>query len=311
MRDATVRLFDFLDALPDAVFLIDARGRIGHLNDGVRKLLGYEKEQLLGHPLSAVVPPRFRDRHAEVVKQFAQTGKATAMEKRPLLFALGRGGVEVPVTISLAPFELDGERCTVAILRDAARFHQQLGEVTVQAETDPLTGLVNRRAALERLSNLVQRDEPFALLFLDLVRFKQFNDQHGHHVGDEVLTAIAGRLRSSVRAPDTAARYGGDEFLVVMVGIKDRVLLQARAEAMADRLTQPMHVRTVSQGPGVTIGAALFPVHGASVEALLQNADQAMYCAKRAGQSYCLAGERPLQFTTPTPIPRQARTSTG
>jgi diguanylate cyclase (GGDEF)-like protein len=166
--------------------------------------------------------------------------------------------------------------------------------VTVQAETDPLTCLVNRRAALERLGRLVTRDEPFALLFLDLVRFKQFNDQHGHHVGDEVLTAIAGRLRSSVRSPDTAARYGGDEFLVVMVGIKDKVLLQARAEAMAERLSQPMHVRTVTQAPGVTIGAALFPQNGATVEALLQNADQAMYRAKRAGLTYCLAGEAPL-----------------
>ncbi|MFZ5445803.1 MAG: diguanylate cyclase domain-containing protein [Myxococcota bacterium] len=297
MHDPSVRLFDFLDALPDAVLVIDARARVAHLNAAVTKLLGYTKEQLLGHPLSALIPPRFRDRHADAMKRFELTRTASAMERRPLLFALGRGGAEVPVTISLAPFEVDGERCTVAILRDASRFHQQLGEVTVQAETDPLTGLVNRRAALDRLGNLVSRDEPFALLFLDLVRFKQFNDQHGHHIGDEVLTAVAGRLRSSVRAPDTAARYGGDEFLVVMVGIKDRVLLQARAEAMADRLGQPMHVRTVTQAPGVTIGAALFPTHGATVEALLQNADQAMYCAKRAGKSYCLAGESPLQFT--------------
>jgi diguanylate cyclase (GGDEF)-like protein/PAS domain S-box-containing protein len=295
--DPTIKLFEFLEALPDAVIIVDATGRIAHLNAGVTRLLGHTRDTLEGHHLSALIPPRLRDAHEAHFKKFVHHPvEAVLMTERPILFALARGGAEVPVSISLAPLELNGERFTVAVMRDEARLHRHLGEAVSRAETDPLTGLWNRRAALDHLARLVARKEPFALLFLDLVGFKQFNDQHGHHVGDEVLSAVAGRIRSSVRTPDAAARFGGDEFLVVMVGMRDAALLKARAQAMAERIVQPMHVRTVSRGPNVTIGAALFPDQGATVEALLQGADQAMYLAKRAGLGFCLLGEPPQRF---------------
>jgi PAS domain S-box-containing protein len=116
VHDTTVKLFDFLDALPDAVVLVDGKGRIAHVNAGVKRLLGYEPEHLVGHPLSAVIPPRFRERHGELMKGFLANGKATEMSERPLLFALARGGAEVPVTVSLAPMVLGEVHCTVALL---------------------------------------------------------------------------------------------------------------------------------------------------------------------------------------------------
>ncbi len=298
MHDTTVRLFDFLDALPDAMVLIDASGRIAHVNAGLTTLLGYPPESLVGHQLSALIPPRFREQHLAHTREFMRSGKPSAMSDRPMVFALAQGGIERAVSISLGALQLDEQRCTVAVLRDASCFQQSLGEVVARAETDALTGLGNRRAALSSLEHLVESGQPFAVLFLDLVGFKQFNDRHGHHVGDEVLAAVAGRIRASVRSPDIAARLGGDEFLVLMTGLRDGGLLQARAEAMSKHIVQPMHVRTVTQGPGVTIGAALFPRHATTAEVLLQRADQAMYRAKREGLSFCLAGETPVRFAS-------------
>jgi diguanylate cyclase (GGDEF)-like protein/PAS domain S-box-containing protein len=297
VHNVTLPFFEFLEALPDAAVLVDANGRIAHINARVTALLGHTREGLEGHHLEALIPPRFRAEHAARVKAFLLDGRVQPMTERPVLFALAKGGREVPVSVSLSPVALEGERCALAVLRDESRLHRRLGEAVARSETDPLTGLWNRRAAIEHLEELVHRQEPFALLFLDLVGFKSFNDRHGHHVGDEVLNAVAARIRSSVRSPDAAARFGGDEFLVVMVGMKDPELLRARAASMAEHITQPMHVRTVTRGPGVTIGAALFPQHAPTVELMLQSADQAMYLAKRAGFGFCLHGDAPLRFS--------------
>lgn len=296
MRDLSVRLFDFLDAMADAVLLVDEQGLLAHMNASFTRLLGYEPGALLGQPLSTLIPARLQARHAEHFDLFRREGRAAEMTEAPLLFMVTRRGGELPVSISLSPLVLGGQRCTIAFVRDASRLHQYLGEVTAQAETDALTGLTNRRAALASLERLVQRGEPFALLFLDLVGFKRFNDLHGHHVGDEVLSAVAKRLRASVRVPDVPARFGGDEFLALVNGLKDPALLEARARSMSARIEQPMHVDSLDLRPGVTIGAALFPLHGATAELLLQSADQAMYQAKRAGLSYCLSGAAPVRF---------------
>jgi len=160
------------------------------------------------------------------------------------------------------------------------------------ADHDPLTHLPNRRQALSNLYDLMHRGkrngQPFAVLSIDLDGFKPINDEHGHDAGDEVLKTIAKRLLAAVRAGDTVARMGGDEFIVLIddpkVGDDNHLLIYAAR--MREILSQPIqlqHGKLVYVG--ASIGVAAYPSHGFQVTDLMREADQAMYRAKREKNS--------------------------
>jgi diguanylate cyclase (GGDEF)-like protein len=210
------------------------------------------------------------------------------MGSRPVLFAVHKSGAEVPVSISLSRLEIEGRPCSLAVLRDASRFQEQIGQMLEQAELDALTGLGNRLYLRRKLASSAATG--FALLYLDLARFKPFNDLHGHRVGDEVLRVVARRIKATIRTTDTPVRVGGDEFVVVLEGLTDPEQIAARAMAIAASIITPVQVGQIVGEIGVNIGAAIYPLHAASVDELLERADQAMYRAKQSGQTYCLFG---------------------
>jgi len=159
-----------------------------------------------------------------------------------------------------------------------------------QANYDTLTGLPNRRLFRDRLQQEIlkaQRTKRYvALLFVDLDRFKEVNDFLGHHAGDLLLTEAARRVRDCVRATDTVARLGGDEFTVIMSNLAatDRVGENAQAILLA-LLATPFTLDTESVYVSASIGITIFPSDADNVEALLKNADQAMYAAKELGRN--------------------------
>jgi len=157
------------------------------------------------------------------------------------------------------------------------------------ARFDPVTGLANRAEFFARLQNAIKlasrQGQPLALLFLDLDRFKQVNDTHGHAVGDELLKQVGERLLHQLRDTDLVARIGGDEFTVLMPGpitveAATRVARQL-CEALAVAYPIAHHRVTVS----ASIGVAIYPEHGDTPEALTHAADQAMYRAKTSGRN--------------------------
>ncbi|WP_018443814.1 putative bifunctional diguanylate cyclase/phosphodiesterase [Trinickia symbiotica] len=163
------------------------------------------------------------------------------------------------------------------------------GQIVRMATFDSLTDLPNRRTLNERLERAIARasaaDTRFAILFMDLDGFKTINDSFGHSMGDEVLKAFAWRLRNCVRGTDTVARLGGDEFVVLLEDITARDDARRMAESLLQRMRKGL--RVVGQRLQVTpsIGIALYPQDGDTAEALLKNADAAMYEAKRGGRS--------------------------
>ena len=227
---------DLFEVLPDGVIVVDGRGRIALANWAACSLLGYDADELIGKPLGRLIPEPSRAVHEQHVTLFRGKGRPGPMGVRPVLSALDKKGSEIPVTISIADVDLRGERFSVAVLRDASGVRDQLRTALAQAETDPLTGLGNRLNLTNRMRAALARGEPFGLLFLDLRHFKQFNDQKGHQVGDEVLRLVARRIGALVRARDTAVRYGGDEFVVLLDRTQDPALITARVLAMVDRV---------------------------------------------------------------------------
>jgi diguanylate cyclase (GGDEF)-like protein len=154
-----------------------------------------------------------------------------------------------------------------------------------QANTDPLTGLANRRGVLAKLQAAFARNEPLALFYIDLDKFKPINDQFGHEEGDAVLKQVAATFLATVREQDTVARLGGDEFLLVMYGLSDKALIEARAKKLLEALNEPLWVEDRRHKIGGSIGIVLGPNDGATVEELLNAADETMYAVKKAGRN--------------------------
>jgi diguanylate cyclase (GGDEF)-like protein len=158
-----------------------------------------------------------------------------------------------------------------------------------QARTDDLTGLRNRRDFAERLERYLARaaydQRPIGLLLIDIDFFKQINDWHGHGAGDQLLTAFAGRLRDSTRPDDLVARWGGEEFVVLLTDLGSGNVLAERAEQIRKAIAStPFIVAGQAIGVRVSIGAARSSVVLSTSDALLAAADAAMYEAKRAGR---------------------------
>jgi diguanylate cyclase (GGDEF)-like protein/PAS domain S-box-containing protein len=158
------------------------------------------------------------------------------------------------------------------------------------ATHDALTGLPNRVRLIEELS--VEKDRAmkeatsFAIMFIDLDGFKSVNDSLGHEAGDKLLRQVSERLASSIRKNDLAARIGGDEFVVALLDLGDRVIIEKLARKILDALAEPFDLGDGDEANiGGSIGIAIFPGHGETTEALLKNADAAMYKVKATGKN--------------------------
>ena len=173
-------------------------------------------------------------------------------------------------------------------LRFAAAEEQELSS-RYAALHDVLTGLPNRALFNDRLNHGLEQARrqswPVAVMFVDLDNFKAINDTHGHDAGDAVLQAIAQRLKDNTRGEDTVSRYGGDEFLYLLTGIRDVANITKVAGKIIQSVKAPCNIRlrdtTFSVRVKASIGIATFPKHGITAEELIERADAAMYRAKQ------------------------------
>lgn len=172
--------------------------------------------------------------------------------------------------------------------------------LTLMANNDVLTGLPNRRLLEDRMAQTLKEanraQEMVAILFLDLDYFKTINDIHGHLIGDQMLKKAAGRLTALLRAEDTVARIGGDEFIVLLPQVIDETQAKITAEKILNELAQPFIIEGVALQISASIGIALYPIHEENIDNLVKCADRAMYSAKRKGRN-CYA-----MYDVETPI---------
>jgi diguanylate cyclase (GGDEF)-like protein len=155
---------------------------------------------------------------------------------------------------------------------------------------DVVTGLPNRILFSDRLKNALaqarRHEWRLAVMFIDLDKFKRINDSHGHDAGDKVLQIVSERLHASVRAGDSVGRQGGDEFLYLMLEVKDELDVANAAGKIIENIAQPCEFDGLKLIVRPSIGIALYPQDGRSANVLLKNADSAMYKAKQGVEGY-------------------------
>lgn len=184
----------------------------------------------------------------------------------------------------------------VMVLRDDTESHQRAERLYLEAYTDTLTGLPNRRALLAHVNGIMTRNEsaPMGAVLVDIDHFKRVNDTYGHEAGDQVLRGVAAALRAQARAGDFVARLGGEEFVIVMLGLDTRTAFSA-----VDRLRAALvaaDIRAVGAPAGVTASFGVALRQGAEVwDDLLCRADRATYAAKAAGRNRVVVTEDPLE----------------
>ncbi len=281
------QLSQVLDDTTNEIYIIDPKDyKITQINSVASLNIGYRKENIQGRGLYEFWEDHSRlefDEYAEKLisgKKMIQVFEA--FQKR-------RDGTVYPVKVKMKLITLRDDSALVAIVRDLTEFRQMESKMKRMAFFDPLTNLPNRNMINDRiqlaLAHSDRNKQKFALLFLDMDDFKTVNDTLGHSVGDELLKQVAKRLTGLLRGEDTVARIGGDEFVVLLSGLKDGNYSTVLAERIIETLKPAFKIDEHEIYSSFSIGIAVYPNDGLDVETLYKNADAAMYRAKVQGKN--------------------------
>ena len=283
LASARQRLAHFTENIPYPLTYVDRNFVLQFVNKAYMQATGQQPAQLLGKPIGDVRGAKRWEEHRTYFER-ALEGKTVQYTRLVNLASQGPRWVRT----SYVP-DFDAEGRVVGLYTVTVDVHElTLSQENLKrsVERDPLTDVLSRRTMMDRLeSSLANADQtPVALFFVDLDGFKAVNDRLGHRAGDAVLVGVGQALQSAVRAEDSVARFGGDEFLV-LASVRDATGAHALALHMLDA------VRSVTAQPvSASIGYALAPADAQAPLKLLQLADEAMYEAKRQGKDRVVHG---------------------
>jgi diguanylate cyclase len=274
-----------LSCAANAILLTDRSGKIVWANAAFCHLTGYGLHELLGES-PALVKSGMQSEvfYAELWRTIlaGNAWRGQMVDKR-------KDGSLYSVDETITPL-LDEQGVIthfIAIQQDMTLQKDEQQRVQYLAYHDVLTGLPNRALFLDleqqAMSYANRTQHGLALLYLDLDGFKGVNDLFGHAVGDRLLLAVADRLSAAIRKSDTVARFGGDEFAILLPDLVDTGVADSLASKLTKSIAQPFVIAEQELHVGVSIGVALYPSDGDTPDELIQKADQAMYLAKRRG----------------------------
>lgn len=288
---------------PDFIYMLDAGGVFTFVNDKVEGLLGYKRHEILGRHFSCMI----HSNNADAAFRFFSEQRSCERAPRSIEIRLqvnqdshqGKVGGERQVELNaIGVYSQDNNGQTVFVgtlgsARDITERKRSEARISYQAHHDLLTRLPNRLLFTDRmeqaLSHANRNRLKIAVIFMDLDKFKEINDTFGHVVGDRVLQQVSERILGCVRGEDTVSRFGGDEFSLLLVDISAAQDAVAVAEKILAAVRLPLNINEHEFYLTVSMGIALYPDAGETIEKLLHSADIAMYHVKAKGKNnYCL-----------------------
>ncbi|MET0856229.1 MAG: EAL domain-containing protein [Telluria sp.] len=286
-REKQARLFEtVMSTSPDHVFMLDCDGKFMYANQALCDICRVRPDEIVGKTFSDLGQP-FAAEFQGHLQQVIHTKEGYRGE---LGYAHISGEGEKYEYILAPAMDENGKVVVIAgTARNITERKAAEEESWKKANFDVLTGLPNRRLFRDRLEQDVRHSErtgmAIALMFVDLDRFKEVNDLLGHDAGDILLSQSAQRISACVRRTDTVARLGGDEFTVILTEVNDVKHVEVLATEIVDELARPFHILHDILHISCSIGITLFPRDASTPEALVRNADQAMYVAKTSGRN--------------------------
>lgn len=282
-------LSDLFEAAPDAMLIVNSRGLVTEANKKACNLFGYLRNDLAGLSVESLMPQRFRKSHVKNRVSSFNVTEDRMLNSELELYALTKDDKEIPVDISLSFTMRNNEKNAIVTLRDISEKRRIEENIKHLAQYDQVTDLPNRSLFNDRLKHAIDRAQrnksKICLMFVDLDGFKQVNDSFGHQAGDELLQIIAERISNIMRSEDTVARFGGDEFIILIEEIKHSDYAVIVAKKLLQVVNDPVYLSGHEVTVGVSIGISIFPDNGHDAETIIKNADISMYQAKKQGKN--------------------------
>jgi diguanylate cyclase (GGDEF)-like protein/PAS domain S-box-containing protein len=300
------------DAAGEGIAFVQA-GKIESANGALAKMLGVSRSWLDGRPaVEMVATAADWQRILEVTRAAAQRGESANHEVmlRAPEGAASSSGVWAQLTARVVGDDDEAE-AMILVLTDITPLKQREEKAWHQANHDELTGLPNRRLLVENarrlLSVAMRRERLAAVMVLDLDGFKEVNDAFGHAYGDAMLRRVSMRMSMALREYDLLARTGGDEFVILLPEVDDLDGARAVAEKLIAAASEDIEIGDRLSHMSASVGIAVFPGDGQEFDALLRQADAAMYASKQAGKNRCTFASPPEQEPFMPATPRGLR----
>ena len=274
----------------DGIITINEVGEILGFNPAAEQIFGYSQAEVMGKNLKILMPEPVRSEHDGYLHRYRETGesKIIGVNGREVV-ATRKNGEQFPMELSASEMVLAGQRYFIGIVRDITERKRAEEKIAHLAHYDYLTDLPNRALFLDYLGQSIsmakRNDYKVAVLFLDLDGFKKVNDTLGHDAGDMLLRGVSSRLKETIRASDTVARVGGDEFIFVLNDIGPDENATLMANKIIAVLSEPFKIKNQHCQIGGSIGISIYPDASSDLETLITQADNAMYLAKQSGKN--------------------------
>lgn len=286
------RLFGIMNNVGEAIVLVGEDGLVEEHNPAAVALFGVPPGQLDGRRFADLFVEEDRERVARLLGMptlaaGGAAGTGSGRTERTEELGIGRADGRVDASLTVSCLDVQGRRSYVCALADMTERLRHERELLQLATRDRLTGLPNRALIESLLDSSIERarrhGRRFAVLCLDLSRFKLITDTLGHHAGDLLLQEVASRIVVTVRASDTVGRIGTDDFAVILDEVGEAKEAEIAAQRILAAFEEPVLLMETEHYVRPSIGIALFPDHADSAQELIRSADTALYAAKRAG----------------------------
>ena len=285
MRDVTFKIDLFekiVNRSYEAIIIVNEHRNIVFWNDAAEKIFGYTADMAVGRDMHALITPeKHRDRANAAHAHYMKTGEGKVLGKRIEIEAINCMGQEFWVELSVNDVMVDGKRWAFAIIRDISDRKKMEKMLEHQAQTDPLSGLYNRRAFQYFLDNSISSG--ISVGFIDADDFKTINDTYGHDAGDQVITAISLCVKRTFQDAICCARVGGDEFAVIL-GDTNKERLQLNFNTLQEEIRSSVARLIDYETFSVSVGVVADATGKADQRALLTIADKALYESKSKGR---------------------------